>query len=145
MTRRSSWKTPCNLYRRMDLDQDIARDLKAPGKARKAVASLAAALDGDVVADATLLVSELVSNAVKYGEGASIQLRVRTRSTRQLLVEVVDQGGGFSPDVRRASRFESGGFGFKLVDDLASRWGIHEGCAHVWFEIDRSADLAAAA
>jgi signal transduction histidine kinase len=129
----------------MDLDLDIARDIKAPAQARRAVAKLASELDDDVVADATLLVSELVSNAVKYGEGSSIELRVRTRSTRQLLVEVVDEGGGFSPDVRRASRFESGGFGFKLVDELASTWGIHEGCAHVWFEIDRSADLAAAA
>jgi two-component sensor histidine kinase len=128
----------------MDLDVDIARDLTAPARARRAIATLASRLDADVLRDTTLLVSELISNAVKYGVGP-ILLRVRTRGTRHVRVEVLDEGGGFSPSVRRVSRFASGGFGFRLVDEIASRWGVHEGSAHVWFEIDRSADLAVAA
>jgi two-component sensor histidine kinase len=127
----------------MDLDVDIARDLTAPATARRAIATLSDRLDPGVLRDATLLVSELISNAVKYGVGA-ILLRIRTRGRHRVLVEVRDEGGGFSPPVRRVSRFEPGGFGFRLVDEIASRWGIQEGSAHVWFEIDRSADLAAA-
>ena len=128
----------------MDLDLDMARDLSAPAHARKAITGLRGRMDGDVLSDTVLLVSELVSNSVKYGEG-DIRLRVRTRGPRQILVEVVDDGGGFSPAVRRPSRFHAGGFGLHLVDELASSWGVHAGTAHVWFEIDRSADLAAVA
>jgi two-component sensor histidine kinase len=128
----------------MDLDLDMARDPSAPAQARKAITGLGGHVDGDVLNDAVLLVSELVSNSVKYGKG-DILLRARTRGPRQVLVEVVDDGGGFSPQIRRPSRFQASGYGLHLVDELASSWGVHPGTAHVWFEIDRSADLAAAA
>jgi two-component sensor histidine kinase len=128
----------------MDLDLDMARDPSAPAQARKAITGLGGHVDGDVLNDAVLLVSELVSNSVKYGEG-DILLRARTRGPRQVLVEVVDDGGGFSPQIRRPSRFQASGYGLHLVDEVASSWGVHPGTAHVWFEIDRSADLAAVA
>jgi two-component sensor histidine kinase len=128
----------------MDLDLDMARDPSAPAQARKAITGLGGHVDGDVLNDAVLLVSELVSNSVKYGEG-DILLRARTRGPRQVLVEVVDDCGGFSPQIRRPSRFQASGYGLHLVDELASSWGVHPGTAHVWFEIDRSADLAAVA
>src|SRR5215213_6004768 len=106
----------------MDLDLDMARDLTAPAQARKAITGLRGHVDADVLNDTLLLVSELVSNSVKYGEG-DILMRVRTRGPRQVLAEVVDDGGGFSPKVRRPSRFHAGGFGLHLVDELASSWG----------------------
>ena len=86
-----------------------------------------------------------MSNSVKYGEGDDPRCAPAPAGSRQVLVEVVDDGGGFSPAVRRPSRFRAGGFGLHLVDELASSWGVHAGTAHVWFEIDRSADLAAVA
>ena len=89
----------------MDLDLHMAPDLTAPAQARKAITGLRGHVDGDVLSDTVLLVSELVSNSVKYGEG-EILLRARTRGPRQVLVEVVDDGGGFSPAVRRPSRFQ---------------------------------------
>jgi two-component sensor histidine kinase len=128
----------------MDLDLDIARDLTAPAQARQAVGTLKDHLDKDVLSDTVLLVSELVSNSVKYGDGI-IGLRVRTHAARQVLVEVLDEGGGFERRFRRTSEFEVGGFGLRLVDRLANTWGIRDGTAHIWFEIDRSADFAAAA
>jgi two-component sensor histidine kinase len=128
----------------MDLEVDIAPGLDAPAHARKAVAALRHCLDEDVLTDTTLLVSELVSNSVKYGVGR-IQLTVRTQGARRVVVEVIDEGSGFSPHVRRPSRFASGGFGLRLVDELASAWGIADDAAHVWFKIDRTADLVAAA
>jgi hypothetical protein len=30
-----------------------------------------------------------------------------------------------------------GGWGLSIVDALASRWGVHEGTTHVWFELER--------
>jgi two-component sensor histidine kinase len=129
----------------MDLDLDIARDLTAPAQARKALARLRGRLDPGVLNDATLLVSELISNSVKYGAGETVTLRIRMRGSHHLLVEVLDEGSGFAPTLKRPNRFTGGGFGLHLVDELASTWGVHPGTAHVWFEIDRSDDLAAVA
>ena len=128
----------------MDLDLDIARDPTAPARARQAVGTLKGHLDKDVLADTVLLVSELVSNSVKYGDG-TIGLRVRTHANRQVLVEVLDEGDGFERRFRRVSEYEAGGLGLRLVDRLANDWGVHDGAAHIWFEIDRSADFVAAA
>jgi two-component sensor histidine kinase len=128
----------------MVLDLDIARDVHAPSQARRAVRSLRGELDADVLADTVLLVSELVTNSVKYGAG-SILLRLRTRGARQVAVDVQDAGASFDPAIRHWPRMAPGGFGLRLVDEIASRWGIRDDSAHVWFEIDRSADLAVAA
>jgi anti-sigma regulatory factor (Ser/Thr protein kinase) len=126
----------------MDLELDMARDKAAPARARATVKTLSAALDRDVLADATLLVSELVSNAVKYGKGR-IRLRVRARGSRQVLVEVLDEGRGFAPLAqKKRSRHEPGGFGLTLVDRLATSWGVYDATTHVWFVIDRSPQLA---
>jgi hypothetical protein len=49
-------------------------------------------------------------------------------------VEVYDGGTGFDPGVRE----HSPGFGLRLIDKLASRWGAESGGGgHVWFEVDR--------
>lgn len=128
----------------MDLQLDIPSDVTGPAKARRAVQGLEDRVDRDVLTDTKLLASELVSNSVKYGEGR-ILMRVRTRGTRQVRVEVIDEGTGFEPAIRRTSRFESAGFGLRLVAEIATSWGIHQDSAHVWFEIDRSADVAVAA
>jgi two-component sensor histidine kinase len=128
----------------MDLELNMARGTSAPAEARSAVRALRPDLDADIISDATLLVSELVSNAVKYGEGR-IQLRVRTRGTRHVLVEVLDEGVGFVPSADRRTRFPSGGFGLKLVDRIATSWGVQAARTLVWFVIDRPAGLAAVA
>ena len=129
----------------MDLKLNMARGTSAPAEARRAVRARCAGLDADILADMTLLVSELVSNAVKYGEGR-IQLRAHTRGTRHVLVEVLDEGAGFVPAAERRTRFPSGGFGLKLVETrIATSWGVEAARTHVWFVIDRPAGLAAVA
>ena len=119
----------------MILDVDIPRDAKAPWHARRAVEQ--AALDDDVRPDVMLLVSELVTNSVKYGEDGPLRLQIESRGPRTLRVEVVDQGGGFEPKARDRSVDEPGGWGLHLVEALTDRWGVYEGSTHVWFEIDR--------
>jgi anti-sigma regulatory factor (Ser/Thr protein kinase) len=70
-----------------------------------------------------------------HGRGR-IVLRAELDADR-LLVEVIDQGHGFERTVRQRDFEGVGGHGLGIVDVLASRWGIHEGTTHVWFELER--------
>src|SRR4051794_20900255 len=115
---------------------DIRRDTSAPANARRAVEAFGDALDPDVVPDVRLLVSELISNSVKYGSDGTVQLLMRSEDPRHIHVEVVDQGSGFVPAARDRPKTEPGGWGLHLVEALTRRWGVHEGSTHVWFEID---------
>lgn len=121
---------------RTNLDVEIPRDPKAPSRARRAVEELADAIAPERRADVVLLVSELVTNGVKYGGNGVLRLQIESKRHGHLRVEVVDQGGGFSPVARDRPATEPGGWGLHLVETLADRWGVHEGSTHVWFEID---------
>jgi anti-sigma regulatory factor (Ser/Thr protein kinase) len=127
------------------LSVDITRDPRAPGSARRAVEGLAAALDPGVLADVKLLVSELITNSVKYGGQGAVTLTVDAPGPRQVRVEVVDQGVGFVPVRRTRPVTDVGGWGLHLVQTLSNRWGVHEGSTHVWFEIDRDGSEQATA
>ena len=85
--------------------------------------------------NAMLLTSELVTNAVIHGQG-DVMLRAGLDDDR-LLVEVIDEGHGFERVVREEDFDSVGGRGLRIVDAEASRWGIHEGTTHVWFELER--------
>jgi anti-sigma regulatory factor (Ser/Thr protein kinase) len=116
---------------------DIDRDRTAPASARRAVEAFGSSLDPAVVPDVKLLVSELISNSVKYGGDGQVQLILRSENPRQVYVEVVDQGVGFVPAARDRPKTEPGGWGLHMVEALTKRWGVREGSTHVWFEIDR--------
>jgi anti-sigma regulatory factor (Ser/Thr protein kinase) len=124
---------------------DIPRDLRAPTHARRAIEQLGERIDPALVPDVKLLVSELITNAVKYGADAAVTLKIRSDDPKRLRVEVVDQGAGFVPVARNRAATEVGGWGLHLVQTLSNRWGVYEGSTHVWFEIDRSGDMAEAA
>ena len=49
--------------------------------------------------------------------------------------EVIDAGGGFEHVLREAGPYATSGRGLLIVDRLTTRWGVHEGTTHVWFEI----------
>ena len=116
---------------------DIDRDFTAPANARRAVEHFGAILDPEVVPDVRLLVSELISNSVKYGGEGRVELILQSEDRRHIRVEVVDQGVGFVPTVRDRPKTEPGGWGLHLVEALTQRWGVFDGSTHVWFEIDR--------
>jgi anti-sigma regulatory factor (Ser/Thr protein kinase) len=116
---------------------DIDRDRTAPASARRAVEAFGAALAPEVVPDVRLLVSELISNSVKYGREGQVQLILRSEGPEHVHVEVVDQGVGFVPAARDRPKTEPGGWGLHMVEALTERWGVREGSTHVWFEIDR--------
>jgi anti-sigma regulatory factor (Ser/Thr protein kinase) len=99
------------------------------------VERFAAAVDPAIVPDAKLLVSELITNAVKYGGEGDLLLQLRSDHEQHLRIEVVDQGSGFVPVARNRPATDVGGWGLHLVETLTDRWGVHEGSTHVWFEI----------
>ncbi|WP_086827079.1 SpoIIE family protein phosphatase [Streptomyces sp. NRRL B-24572] len=66
-----------------------------------------------------LVVSELVTNAIRYGK-SPIQLRLVLQTT--LTCEVSD-ASSTAPHLRRARIFDEGGRGLLLVAQLAERWG----------------------
>jgi anti-sigma regulatory factor (Ser/Thr protein kinase) len=122
------------------LSVDITRDPRAPRSARRAIEGLATALDREVLADVKLLVSELITNSVKYGGQGAVTMTVDAPSPKCVRVEVIDQGVGFVPVRRTRPVTDVGGWGLHLVQTLSNRWGVHEGSTHVWFEIDRDGD-----
>ncbi|MEU6088048.1 SpoIIE family protein phosphatase [Streptomyces sp. NPDC047085] len=67
-----------------------------------------------------LIVSELVTNAIRYGR-PPIQLRLIHQDST-LISEVYDSSGS-TPHMRRARIFDEGGRGLLLVAQLADRWG----------------------
>jgi anti-sigma regulatory factor (Ser/Thr protein kinase) len=116
---------------------DIARDDRAPLKARQAFQEFAGELDPPVFDEARLLVTELVSNSVRHGAGDCVRVIVDLRGPRRLRCEVIDQGSGFLPLARPVGSQEDGGWGLLLVESLSESWGVREGSTHVWFELAR--------
>jgi anti-sigma regulatory factor (Ser/Thr protein kinase) len=119
------------------MEAELPRSPSAPGLARRLLSeAFVGALDGVELDRAKLLVSELVTNAVLHGRG-KITLK-GSLDQDKLLVEVIDEGSGFERVVRELEFGEIGRWGLGIVDAEASRWGVHEGTTHVWFEIERS-------
>ena len=87
-----------------------------------------------------LLISELFTNAVKYGsrrEGSRIRLTVAVADTH-VRGEIGDRGRGFAEgDTTMPDGEAESGRGLAFLSVLADRWGIvREGESSVWFELD---------
>ncbi|KAA0935880.1 ATP-binding protein [Streptomyces apricus] len=105
-------------------------------------------IDQDVLDTAELLLSELVTNALRAHAPSGRQVGVRiARSTEEglLMMEVSDEAPG-RPEVRTPGDDETGGRGLLLVEALAHRWGVEEHEAGtgktVWAEL-KAPDLVA--
>ncbi len=114
---------------------------QAPSAARRALEPLEPHVDGPMLEELRLLVSELVTNSIRHGgAGATgyIGLDVWI-SSRVVRVEVSDSGSGFDPGRPDPDWRRAGGWGLYLLDQMADRWGVRrEEGSRVWFEIDQS-------
>jgi anti-sigma regulatory factor (Ser/Thr protein kinase) len=126
----------------MRYEIDLARDPDSAAEARKALGEVSDHLSPRRLEDARLLVSELVTNAIRHAgleDDDVIRLVVMT-GDRALRIEVCDPGQGFEvaeplPDPARPS-----GWGLYLVRELSDRWGVERNEeTRVWFELDRDA------
>jgi two-component sensor histidine kinase len=83
-------------------------------------------LDGcPAAADAVLLTSELVTNAIAHtasGRGGKVIVTVY-RGDTGVRVDVLDDGSDQVPAVHRVGEARESGFGLGLVDLMADRWG----------------------
>ena len=124
------------------LRMPLGSDDRAPSTARRAIATLRAELGEARYKVCELLVSELVTNAVRHTpEARSIaasDMRVRMYADR-VRIEVRDDGPGFIAPYHEAAEDPGAGWGLFLVDELADEWGVESGVQNcVWFELART-------
>ena len=118
----------------LSLTLELERDQAAPARARTMIRGLRPLLGAERTEDATLLVSELVTNAVKYGSGP-VQLHVEAGDDRRGRFTISDAGGGETPALRETGGTAPGGYGLHLVDRIADEWGVQHASMHVWFDL----------
>jgi anti-sigma regulatory factor (Ser/Thr protein kinase) len=115
--------------------------VRAPALARDVVSRRCKQLDldGSLAQTMILLVSEVVTNAVRHSEGdaaAPIGF-VASFGESTIRVTVTDAGEGFvaRPRERGSTR---DGYGLYLLEKAATRWGVESnGDTQVWFELAR--------
>jgi len=115
-------------------DWTLPREPRSVGRAREYARTQLVAWDLEPLVDtAELLVSELVTNALRYGEG---EIRLRLLLDRTLVCEVWD-AGLVQPRRRRARDTDEGGRGLQLVGLLSAAWGSRRTPRGktVWFEL----------
>ncbi|WP_408990659.1 SpoIIE family protein phosphatase [Streptomyces caniscabiei] len=115
-------------------DWTLPREPRSVGRAREYARGRLLAWDLEPLVDtAELLVSELVTNALRYGEG---EIRLRLLLDRTLVCEVWD-AGLVQPRRRRARDTDEGGRGLQLVGLLSAAWGSRRTPRGktVWFEL----------
>ena len=113
------------------LSTDLPRSPDSVSAARRLVNGHTPSLDSQQRQDAALMVSELVTNAVQHGVGA-IWLRIDAEGDT-VRIEVDDDG-----NVAVAPRPEPGahgGWGLRIVEQLADDWGVLDGSTKVWFRL----------
>ncbi|MEU6378218.1 SpoIIE family protein phosphatase [Streptomyces sp. NPDC046909] len=115
-------------------DWTLPREPRSVGRAREYARGQLLSWDLEPLVDtAELLVSELVTNALRYGEG---EIRLRLLLDQTLVCEVWDSGL-VQPRRRRARDTDEGGRGLQLVGLLSAAWGSRRTPRGktVWFEL----------
>jgi anti-sigma regulatory factor (Ser/Thr protein kinase) len=120
----------------LSLDRVILSGRDAPAVARREFRSFAGDFGDDVSTTGSLLVSEMVTNAVQHGpvgSSSTIALHCAVIGER-LQVEIADDGGGFVP--REDGQETDDRRGLRIVESLAATWGVDRGRpTRVWFEL----------
>lgn len=110
----------------------------APAIARRFVHDNRDHLHPDVIGDAELLITEIVTNAVRHGAG---QVKLRLRLDPPGIGIDVSDDGAQSPEFPPTwpSADETRGRGLLIVDALAARWGVDPNGTPpgktVWFDV----------
>jgi anti-sigma regulatory factor (Ser/Thr protein kinase) len=124
----------------VNVEVELESNADAAAAARHALDGLSRELGERRMHDVRLLVSELVTNAVRHAglrAGDAIGLRVDIQPSL-VRVEVRDLGLGFVPRPPRADPARTSGWGLYLVEQIADRWGVDgDGRGtQIWFELD---------
>jgi len=119
----------------LEVRTDIPNGPEAPAQARRVVDRFQASVGEDVLVDARMILSEIVTNSYKHSgnpPGEPIQLTI-TDAEDRLRIEVQD-GSIFDPTPETTEELRSRKWGLLMVDRIADSWGrISEG--GIWAEI----------
>ncbi|MEE4543500.1 ATP-binding protein [Streptomyces sp. V4-01] len=107
------------------LDGQWVGRLRHIGAAKLRLWGLAALVD-----DAQLLISELVTNALRYGKGGEVEFRL-VITLRGLLI-AVDDGSAHRPRLSVAGAGDETGRGLYLVAAFADDWGVSPDGRATW-------------
>ncbi|MGB3676520.1 MAG: alpha/beta fold hydrolase [Candidatus Nanopelagicales bacterium] len=108
---------------RMELRTPVDNSPAGVGVARRTVVRQLEAWGlVEAIDDMQIVVSELVTNAVRYGKNP-VELRLRINGDL-LRIEVFDGNTVDIPQPRQATHTESTGRGMPLIDALAIEWGV---------------------
>jgi serine phosphatase RsbU (regulator of sigma subunit)/anti-sigma regulatory factor (Ser/Thr protein kinase) len=115
-----TWKLPAELTSAHRARTLIRRPLKRWGL-------------GELTFNAELMVSELVTNAVRYAQG---QIGLRLVLERGLVIEVMDDSAAL-PRLRHPDEQDERGRGLQVVSQVAQRWGARRAVSGkiVWCEL----------
>ena len=118
----------------------LAHDTTAAAQARaKIEEELTSALVPDRLNDSLLMVTELVTNAIRHAPSeadGSIVLEIEHEPD---VVRIVVRDGGTHMDLDETTFYTQtdGHFGLFVVDELADQWGFSiDGDKGVWFEVE---------
>jgi anti-sigma regulatory factor (Ser/Thr protein kinase) len=132
-----------DVVRPRDAIFDLEAKPQAAGQVRSLLSALLApSLPREVVETAQLLLSEIVTNAIRHAQTPTTARVVLGASA--LRAEVYDRDSrvfdvpDIAPRTGQPVLFRESGIGLFVVDRLADRWGIevHETGKCVWFELD---------
>jgi anti-sigma regulatory factor (Ser/Thr protein kinase) len=85
-----------------------------------------------------MIVTELVTNAVRHGPGGPVEVAIWAGGDG-MRGEIADPGPGIRRrDLMRRRATEEGGRGLFLVDALSDSWGLSDDRSRVWFEVASS-------
>lgn len=120
------------------LDLQLQATLRSIAHARRSLDRIKPLVGDELYEKSKLLLSEIVSNAVKHTstpEQATVGVSVDLTSDL-LSVTVTDTGPGFTPDKRELHDDQESGWGLWLVQELADRWGVDRDDRNsVWFDL----------
>ena len=116
----------------------VAGGPRAASRARTELSRLSEELEPPVLESARLLVTELVTNAVRHAGVGTIEIEVQVHAER-MRVDVSNRGVPFEAHARLPRPDQESGWGLFLVDRLSDEWGVADepGRQRVWFELRR--------
>jgi anti-sigma regulatory factor (Ser/Thr protein kinase) len=129
----------------MEMHDELPATAAAPGRARALVREFLRDLaEPGLIEDATLVASELTTNALRYG-AAPISLHL-TCSGKSVVIAVKDGSPSVLPYPKVLTQTEPSGRGMHLVSAASTRWGWDRSVNSkvVWAEIQFEHELCGA-
>jgi two-component sensor histidine kinase len=109
------------------------------GFVRRAMYTLGDVCGPEVAETLALIFSELMTNAIRHSgapENDPLEVLLEIGGPR-VRGSVTDRGSGFEPRAVRSPVGAEGGYGLRIVDQIAAKWGAEQqgGRTTVWFEL----------